>query len=155
MNVCAASGFVDVSERVMDIIKRRAKNVKKGAGPKAKESSGDGKSKGHKDRHKAVSLTHLQASIADTMSIESFQKEICKVVAEHVSRARVEHFRRFRDYLRAMKRFSMRGLGAGGALDAEAQQKVLFRLRRAVLEELSNRQHSKLARALKVGCSKF
>ena len=95
MNVCAASGFVDVSERVMDIIKRRAKNVKKGTGPKAKESSGDGKSKGHKDRHKAVSLTHLQASIADTMSIESFQKEICKVVRNNFMKQKIKFFNIF------------------------------------------------------------
>jgi len=152
MNVCAASAFVDVSERVMDIIKRRVKSVKKGPGAKAKEGAGDGKPKGGRDSKKAVSLTHLQASIADTMSIESFQREICKVVGEQVSRVRVEHFRRFRDYLRAMKRFSLKGM-SGGALDAEAQQKVMVRIRRAVLEELSNRQHLKLARAMKVGGS--
>jgi hypothetical protein len=144
MNVVAASAHVDVSERVMDIIKRRVQSVKKGAGSTTK------KQKDHKkDSKKAVSLSHLQSTIADTMSNDAFQQDIWKAVAEQVSRARVEHFRRFRDYLRAMKRSVFKGVG-GGMLDSEAQQKVMVRIRRAVLDELSSRQYAALARAMKV-----
>jgi hypothetical protein len=143
MNVVAAAAFVDVSDRVQDIIKRRVQ--KKGAGSKSKEHA-----KGQKDSKKAVSLSHLQSTIADTMSNEAFQQCICKVVREQVSRLRVEHFRRFRDYLRAMKRSAFRGAGSGNMLESEAQQKVMVRIRRAVLEELSSRQYATLARAMKV-----
>ncbi len=145
MNVVAASAFVDVSERVMDIIKRRVSNIKKGAGSKPTKQT-----KGQKDGKKAVSLSHLQSTIADTMSNEAFQQEIWKIVAEQVSRVRVEHFRRFRDYLRAVKRSGFNSVGSGGMLDTEAQQKVMVRIRRAVLEELSSRQYATLARTLKV-----
>ena len=84
------------------------------------------------------------------MSNEAFQQEIWKIVAEQVSRVRVEHFRRFRDYLRAVKRSGFNSVGSGGMLDTEAQQKVMVRIRRAVLEELSSRQYATLARTLKV-----
>ena len=147
MNVVAAAAFVDVSDRVMDIIKRRVQNVKKGAGVKSKEGG-----KGRKDSKKAVSLSHLQSTIADTMSNDAFQKHICSVVAEQVSRMRIEHFRRFRDFLRAMKRSAIKGVGSS-LLDSEAQQKVFVRIRRAVLDELSSRQHAALARSMKVRCS--
>lgn len=145
MNVIAASAFVDVSDRVLDIIKRRVQSVKKGASSKSKEHS-----KGHKDNKKAVSLSHLQSTIADTMSNEAFQQCICKAVKEQVLRFRVEHFRRFRDYLRAMKRSMFKGVGSGSLLDTEAQQKVMVRIRRAVLNELSSRQYAALARSMKV-----
>ena len=150
MNVVAAAAFVDVSDRVMDIIKRRVQNVKKGAGVKAKDGV---KGQGRKDGKKAVSLSHLQSAIADTMSNDAFQHDICSVVAQQVSRMRIEHFRRFRDFLRAMKRSAFKGAGSSGMLDSEAQQKVLVRIRRAVLDELSSRQHAALARSMKVRCS--
>jgi hypothetical protein len=150
MNVVAASAFVDVSDRVLDIIKRRVQSVKKGAGSKSKEHA-----KGQKDSKKAVSLSHLQSTIADTMSNEAFQQCICKAVKDQVLRFRVDHFRRFRDYLRAMKRSMFKGVGSGSMLDSEAQQKVMVRIRRAVLNELSSRQYAALARSMKVNCSAF
>jgi hypothetical protein len=143
MNVIAAAAFVDVSERIIDIIKRRVKGAKKGASSKEH-------SKNPKDSRKAVSLSHLQSSIADTMANEGFQLAMCRAVSEQLSRQRTEHFRRFRDYLRAMRRSVFKSVGSGGLLDTEAQQKVLVRVRRAVLEELSTRQHAALARAMKV-----
>jgi hypothetical protein len=145
INVVATSAFLDVSERIMDIIKRRVQTIKKNPGPKENKQN-----QGKKDGKKAVSLSHLQSTIADTMSNDAFQQGICRIVAQHISNMRIEHFRRFRDYMRAIKRSAFSSGGKGSMLDSEAQQKVMVRIRRAVLNELSSKQYASLARAMKV-----